>query len=191
MAATRRPADESRALLIEAAAEIIRTEGYAALSARTLAERVGLKRQIVHYYFRTIEELLVSVIQYFGDRGLAHFDQRLGEDPLRAMWEAQADASATTFAFLAMAGHLPRVKVEMKRYVEEFRQRQIKAIAAYFESRGIQPAIPPAAIAIIIQSVSQALGAEASLGATLGHAETRTVMKNMLDQLGKNGRLGS
>jgi len=189
MAASRRPGDESRAMLIEAAAEVIRSEGYAALSARSLAEKVGLKRQIVHYYFRTIEELLVSVVRHFGDQGLAHFTQRLGQDPLRAMWEAQADSSATTFAFMAMASHLPLVREEMKHYMGEFRKLQTEAIAAYFKSRGFKPAIPPAAIAIIIQSVSQALSAEALVGASLGHAETRSVMDKVLRRLAADGHL--
>lgn len=189
MAETRRPAEESRALLIEAAAEVIRTEGYAALTARHLAEKVGLKRQIIHYYFRTTEELLVNVVRYFGDLGLTHFDQMLGEDPLRAMWEVQADSSATTFAFLSMAGHLPLVKAEMKHYMDEFRRRQAEAIAAYFEARGIKPAIPPVAMAIVIQGVSQAMAAESTIGANRGHEETRAVMEEVLHRLGTRGSL--
>ena len=84
MAESRRPAEESRAMLIEAAVEIIRTEGYGALSARRLAEKVGLKRQIVHYYFRTIEELLLSVVRFYGDSGLARMREALRDDPLHA-----------------------------------------------------------------------------------------------------------
>lgn len=176
-------------MLIEAAAEVIRTEGYAALTARHLAEKVGLKRQIVHYYFRTTEELLVNVVRHFGDFGLAHWKQGLGQDPLRAIWEMQADSSATTFAFMAMASHLPLVRAEMKHYMGEFRKLQTEAIAAYLKSRGIQSAIPPAAIAIIIQSVSQALGAESAIGASQGHEETRSVMEAMIQSLATKGRL--
>lgn len=176
-------------MLIEAAAEVIRNEGYAALTARHLAAKVGLKRQIVHYYFRTTEELLVNVVRHFGDVGLAHFKQGLGQDPLRAMWETQADSSATTFAFMAMASHLPLVRAEMKRYMEEFRKLQAEAIAEYLESRGIKSVISPAAIAIIIQSVSQALAAESAIGAHQGHEETRSVMEAMIQNLATNGRL--
>jgi AcrR family transcriptional regulator len=170
-------------MLIEAAVEIIRTEGYAALSARRLAEKVGLKRQIVHYYFRTIEELLLSVVRFYGDSGLARMREALRREPLKALWEVQADASATTFAFVAMASHQPAIRAEMRRYMDEFRQVQTDAIAAYFKARGVKPALPPAAIAILIQSVSQTLAVENSIGATRGHAETRTAIDALLRRL--------
>ena len=53
---------ETRAQLIKLAARLIRDEGCAAVTARRLAEDLGLKRQIVHYYFGTIEDLLIVVI---------------------------------------------------------------------------------------------------------------------------------
>lgn len=189
MADTRRPAEESRAMLIEAAVDVIRTEGYGALSARRLAEKVGLKRQIVHYYFHTIEELLLAVVRFYGDRGLARFAEVIRNDPLRVIWEVQADSSATTFAFMAMATHRPAVKKEMRQYMDKFRQLQTDAITAYYESRGIQPSIPPVAAAIMLQSISAALASEASMGCVRGHAETRTVVEAMLDSLAKDGSL--
>lgn len=178
-------------MLIEAAVDVIRTEGYAALTARRLAEKVGLKRQIVHYYFRTVEELLLSVVRFYGDRGLARFAEVIRRDPLRVIWEVPADSSSTTFAFMAMASHRPAVKAEMIRYMDEFRKLQTEAIADYFASRGIEPSLPPAALAIMLQSVSQALASEASMGATRGHKETRAAIEAMLKTLAKNGQLAS
>jgi AcrR family transcriptional regulator len=178
-------------MLIAAAVEIIRSEGYAALSARRLAEKVGLKRQIVHYYFRTIEELLLSVVRFYGDSGLALMADVMKKDPLRAIWAVQADASATTFAFIAMASHRPAVKAELRRYLEEFQKLQVEAITEYFKSRGITPKIPPAAMALIIQSVSEAISAAAALGSTRGHAETRAVMESLLKNLAEEGRFAA
>src|ERR1700741_4149160 len=106
MAESRRSAELSKTMLIAAAVDIIKTEGYAALSARRLAEKVGLKRQIVHYYFRTMEDLLLAVIRHYGEQGLARFAEAFSSHaPLRVIWETRADASATTFAFMAMATH--------------------------------------------------------------------------------------
>lgn len=191
MAETRRPAEESRSMLIEAAVEIIRTEGYGALSARRLAEKVGLKRQIVHYYFRTIDELLLATVRHYGDRGLAVLSETMRDDPLRAIWEVQADASATTFAFMAMATHRPAVKKEVLRYMDKFRRLQTTAITDYYASRGVRTSVPPVAMAIILQSVSQALSAEASLGCTRGHAETRALVGKLLDALAAGASPGA
>jgi TetR/AcrR family transcriptional regulator len=181
MAATRRPADESRGLLIEAAAEIINTEGYAALSARRLAEKVGLKRQIVHYYFRTMDDLLLAVIRHYGEQGLTRFaDAFATKDPLRVIWETQADPSATTFAFMAMATHSPIIKAELRHYLDAFREVQVSAVASYMERIGVKDGPPAEAAVIILQSVSQALSAESVLGTERGHATVKAVVEEWL-----------
>ena len=177
----RRPADESKILLIEAAVEIIRSEGYGALSARRLAEKVGLKRQIVHYHFGTIEDLLIAVVRHYGDNGLVRLTSALeSDDPLRAIWETDPDASATTFAFMAMAAHNPVVRAEMQRYLEANRDLQVKALSLYFARAGLESHIPPVAAAIIVQSISQSLAAESALGTSRGHLETRAVVEELL-----------
>lgn len=178
---TRRPAEESKVRLIEAAVEIIRGEGYGALSARRLAEKVGLKRQIVHYHFGTTEELLIAVVRHYGDKGLAHLAAALeGEDPLRAIWETDPDSSATTFAFMAMATHNPVVRAEMQRYLDANRELQVQAIAKHLAGTGLQPQVPPIAAAIIIQSIAQSLAAESALGTSRGHLETKGVVQELL-----------
>jgi AcrR family transcriptional regulator len=177
----RRPADESKVLLIEAAVDIIRSEGYGALSARRLAEKVGLSRQIVHYHFGTTEELLLAVVRHYGDNGLAQLAAALeSDDPLRAIWETDPDASATTFAFMAMATHSPVVRAELRRYLDANRDLQAAAISRHLARAGVEASVPPIAAAIIIQSISLALAAEAGLGTQRGHAETKAVVEKLL-----------
>jgi AcrR family transcriptional regulator len=186
MSVTRRPAEVSRALLIEAAVDVIKTEGYAALTARRLAEKVGLKRQIVHYYFGTADDLLLAVVRYYGDSGLKRFAEAFkSQHPLRVLWSVEADASATTFAFMAMATHRPVIRTELRRYLDKFRRLQVEAISDYFDSHGLKPSVPPIAAAIIIQTVSQGLAAEAALGAVSGHTETRAFIEKALLSLAK------
>lgn len=186
MAATRRPGDESKVLLIEAAVEIIRTEGYGALCARRLAERVGLKRQIVHYYFGTIDDLLLAVVRHYGESGLARYSAAFEtcDDPLRVVWETHGDESSTAFAFMAMASHNALVRAEIRRYLDKQRAVQVEALSRYFEQLGIKPKIAPVAMVMLIQSVSQTLAAEHELGARRGHAETSELMQHLLQRLG-------
>ena len=51
---------KTRAQLLLAAAQILCDAGARAVTARRLAEQVGLGRHIVHYYFGTIDELFVD-----------------------------------------------------------------------------------------------------------------------------------
>ncbi|MDE2303696.1 MAG: TetR/AcrR family transcriptional regulator [Sphingomonadales bacterium] len=181
MAATRRPGEESRTLLIVAAVEVINTEGYAALSARRLAEKVGLKRQIVHYYFRTMNDLLLAVIRHYGEEGLARFRKAFASaDPLRVLWEMPADSSATSFAFIAMARHSPVIRAEVTRYLEAFRDLQVEAVACHLARHHTAIPLPPEAIVMILQSVSQSLASEASLGVDRGHEIVRSAIEKLL-----------
>ena len=46
-------------------------EGYAAVTSRRLANKAGLKPQLVHYYFRTMEELFLEVFRRRAEEGSA------------------------------------------------------------------------------------------------------------------------
>ncbi len=181
MAETRRAAAESRALLIQAAAQIINEEGYAALSARTLAEKVGLKRQIVHYYFRAMEDLLLAVVRHYGDESLDRLAGAMQSgDPLRAIWREEPDASATTHAFLAMAKHRPRIRAEIEMYFAKARDLKVEAVTGYLADAGLTSALSPEALVTIIQSIAQGLKAEEALGSRSGHAAVRAIVEGWL-----------
>jgi TetR/AcrR family transcriptional regulator len=181
---------ETRAQLIEAAAKVIRDEGCAAVTARRLAEEVGLKRQIVHYYFGTIEDLLIAVIRRDCDKVHHRIKQALaGEDPLRVIWELGNMVSTTLFEFSAMAIRRKAIQVEMKRYMEEFRRIQIEALTHHLELRGIKSTMPPVATAIVINSISHTLAVERALDVSEGHTETGAVVEEWLRTFALRGNL--
>ena len=64
------PDAKNRALLLDAAEQLMLEEGYAAVTSRRLANKAGLKPQLVHYYFRTMEELFVEVFRRRAEEGL-------------------------------------------------------------------------------------------------------------------------
>ena len=45
-------------------------EGYAAVTSRRVADAAGLKPQLVHYYFRTMEDLFLEVFRRRAEEGL-------------------------------------------------------------------------------------------------------------------------
>jgi TetR/AcrR family transcriptional regulator len=65
MTAERQPPKESgvRDAILDATESIMVEEGYAAVTSRRVAERAGLKSKLVHYYFRTMEDLFVAVYE--------------------------------------------------------------------------------------------------------------------------------
>jgi AcrR family transcriptional regulator len=181
---------ETRVQLIEAAAQIVEKEGYAAVTARRLAEQVGLKREIVHYYFRTIEDVLLAVIRRDGERVRNVLTSALeSQEPLTAIWQGNRHTTATISEFIALAAHRKAIRSEVKRYLEEFRSIQTKALVRHLERRGIKCPLAPVAIVYTIQSLAQTLAIEASLDVSDGHAEVEAVIEESLRAFAERGEL--
>src|SRR4051794_15289205 len=79
---------KTRTLLLDVAEQMIIEEGYAAVSSRRVAAKAGLSAQLVHYYFRTMDDLLLEVYRRRADEGLAKFEQLVETKPsLKDLWD--------------------------------------------------------------------------------------------------------
>jgi TetR/AcrR family transcriptional regulator len=186
MAAGRRRGVEgsaTRAELIDAAATLICEEGYAALTSRTLADRLNLSRKIVHYYFESIDELLIALVQQRAARSLALLEGALASaEPLRAVWEicSNPEQAALALELNALANRRPTVRAEVKKFAEQFRQIQAEALVRHLEERGIQPTIKPIVATVLLTCLSQILALETQIDITLGHEETLELVDDCL-----------
>src|SRR5271155_4449899 len=54
---------ETWALLLDTAELIMREEGYPAVTTRRLAGRMGVSSQLVHYYFRSMDDLFLALMR--------------------------------------------------------------------------------------------------------------------------------
>lgn len=181
---------KTRSDLIKAAEQIIAREGYGALTARRLGEKVGLKRQIVHYYFRTIEDVIVAVIRLRGEKARERLTRALNSDePLRAIWEMRENPLATSaiFELSTLALRRKAVQAEVRRYMVEMRQIQAQAIARYLEQRGLKPNIPPVVSAMIISGMTGVIALESAVGVTEGHAELEALIESWLEAFRERG----
>jgi AcrR family transcriptional regulator len=169
---------EIRAQLIDAAEQIIREEGSGALTARRLAEKVDLKRQIVHYYFGTIDDVLLAVMRRSADKTRERLQRALmSDEPLKVMWQEGHVTTTTSLELLAMAVRHEGARLEIKHNIEEFRGLLTQALTRELERRGLKSAIPPEVVTIVMMAISEALAVEATLGVSMGHAATRTLLR--------------
>jgi AcrR family transcriptional regulator len=183
---------EIRLQLIEEAAKLMKKEGWEAVTARRLAEKLGLKRQIVHYYFSTIEDLLIAVIR----QGTEAIRERLiqdlqGEEPLRVIWELGARIPATIFEFTSMALRRKAIQAEIRRHLIEFRKIEIAAIDRYLQLRGIRPTVSPAVMALVLSSIGHTLTTERVLGTVEGHAQVKDLVENWMQAYAESGGLSA
>jgi len=177
----------SRAQLVEAADSILIEEGAHAISARRVADRAGLKPQLVHYYFKTMDDLLIAVFRRAQEDYLQRHEHALeGAQPLDAIWKMNNEPEGTRrmMEFIALAGRRDAVRAVILESAARFRKLQIAAIERVLKERGADRAeFPPAGVALLMATVSRGLVMEETLGLTQGHAELRTIMKRLLKSI--------
>src|SRR5436309_14441864 len=104
---------KTRAQLVEAAERLLLAEGYAAVTSRRVAAKAGLKPQLVHYYFRTMDDLFIEVFRRRAERALAGFERAIAADSsLRNLWRLNADPRGSGFSieFVALANHRKAIR---------------------------------------------------------------------------------
>jgi AcrR family transcriptional regulator len=173
--------------LLDATERVMRDEGYAAVTSRRIAEEAGLKQQLVYYYFRTMDELLLATFKRRTARALEQLEADLArERPVEALWESlntRVDRKLT-FEFVALANHHEGIREEVARFVILSRRMEAAAVARQFSKQGIDPGpVSPAAAVFMMYCVSLMLGREAATGITEGHDDVRKLMDWALGRL--------
>src|SRR2546429_1216404 len=73
--------------LLDAAERLLVSEGYARISTRRLAQEAGINHGLVHYYFGSMEELFVQVLERFTARLIVRQREMYGaEQPFIEKW---------------------------------------------------------------------------------------------------------
>lgn len=181
------PNAKNRAVLCDAVERVVLSEGSAAVTSRRVAAEAGLKPQLVHYYFATMDDLLVATFQRLAEEGLEHQEAaRNGPNPLRAMWATLCDQRGTALLveFVAMAAHRPALRAAFTVQSTRFRNMLTEVIAESVDSRGASGRWPsPDAIAVLLTGAAQIMIMERGLGVTAGHDAVRAAVADLLDDL--------
>lgn len=174
-----------RARFVDAVEAILREEGYQAVSARQVAGKAGLKTQLLYYYFRTMDDLLLAVVQRVNERRLGRFEEALASpEPLRALWKLNSDPSAATLAaeITSIANHRDAIRAEVVEFATRFRRLQSEAVERLIPSTGDYES---AGIVMIATALARTIVTESVLGLTEGHAEALAIIERMLARFEK------
>src|SRR5271154_1826428 len=78
---------KTRVQLLDAAEQLLLDQGYAAVTSRRVAAMAGLKPQLVHYYFRTMDDLFLEVFRRRADENVERSQRAVTADgSLRTLW---------------------------------------------------------------------------------------------------------
>ncbi len=186
----------TRAKLLDAAERLMLEEGYAAVTSRRVGREAGISSQLVHYYFRTMDDLFLEVFRRRAEEGFGRFAQAIEAQPsLRTIWSSMTDGRGSVFnlEFAALANHRKAIRAEMASYAERFRTMQLDAISSVLATHGTLPAgITPEVVLVAMAGVSQLITLERALGVSGGHDETLAFIERCLEDASPvGGRSGT
>ena len=175
--------------VLDATEEIMLSDGYAAVTSRNVAARVGIQSALLHYYFATIDDLFVAVLRRRTERNADRLTTALtSSQPLRTWWDLAADPRGTAlFVELMAAGnHRPAIRTEVAGVARELRRVQMEALTTLLPEYGIDPTvIPPALFAAALQGLAFGLVTDEAAGYDTAHKEARAAMSKFVARLEK------
>lgn len=179
---------ETRRALLDAAERLMLEEGYAGVTSRRLATSAGLKPQLVHYYFRTMDDLFLALFRRGSEQALERQAHAVdSEQPLWSLWDLSRDrrGTALTMEFTALANHRKAIRAELAASAEKYRAGLLEAFGSVLARYGIdETECPPVVCAVLLTSVSTFLVIEeAVLGMSTGHAETVAFVEDFIRRL--------
>jgi AcrR family transcriptional regulator len=178
---------EKRRRILDATEEIMLTDGYAAVSSRSVATAVGIQAPLVHYHFPTMDDLFVAVLQRRAGRNVERMAEALASaEPLRAWWALASDPRGTALfvELLAAANHRPALKAEVGAIAREVRHMQVAALEALLDQYGIDAALfPPAFLAAAVQGLAFSAVQDQVAGYDTAPDEAIAAMDRLIDRL--------
>lgn len=183
----------TRSQILDATEQIMIEEGYAGVTSRRVAARAGLKSNLMHYHFRTMDDLFIAAFHRLEDR----YDERFARAaaaprPLRALWALGQDAASAKLIleFNALASHRPLVRELIARSARRDRINTAAVLEMLFERYGVDRELyPPKVVAILFAGISRVLSTERALGTDDGHDEALVFVSRLLDGIeGKASR---
>jgi AcrR family transcriptional regulator len=184
----------ARRRLMEATAQIMRDEGYAAATSRRVAALAGVKPALVYYYFDTMDELFLAVLRAGAEISLGEMRQTLTDaDPLRALWRLNSDPRRTGLntEFMALANHRKVIGAELKVYAERVRDIETAAATVALRAHGVDlDEYPPVVISMLVAQMARSMCNEIAIGVTDGHQEMQAFLERFIAQYGATAPSG-
>ncbi|EFC82641.1 TetR/AcrR family transcriptional regulator [Parafrankia sp. EUN1f] len=177
-------AHETRDRIVDATIQLLAREGYGSITTRRIGEVAGVKYQLVHYYFASMEDLFIEAFRRGAEENLARLAEITdGEASLHRFWKVNSDAGASRVMveFVALAQRHPALRLEIAAYARRFRAAQLEfARAALARESLAADHIPPVVILLLTTGLAQLEAHDRLIGFTDGHDETRTWIENWL-----------
>jgi TetR/AcrR family transcriptional regulator, transcriptional repressor for nem operon len=199
MAAPRRIGAETsktRAALLDRAEELMLEEGYAAVTYRVLAARAGVTGGLVQYYFPTLDDLFLAMLERRSARNLERLRAALEsrpDEPLRIAWEFSTDeaGAALLLEFMALANHRKTIRAAILDVIEQTRRAELDALKARWHEYPVPDGLSAEAMLFLLHEIPKMMLREQAVGRSAGHRELRKFVEQRLDAVEPRSRTKS
>jgi AcrR family transcriptional regulator len=173
--AARSAAEEA---LLDAAERLLVEVGYAGITTRRLAREADLNHGLVHYYFGSIENVLVRTLERFTERLIARQREMYAADvpfiekwrtAMRYLVEEDVRYEKVLLELTALSWNKPELRDHIARVNAEWRAVLTEAFAEPRERLGIE--MPLAALVSLVMTFNEGIIVERLSGVTAGHEE--------------------
>jgi AcrR family transcriptional regulator len=171
------PRPKPEEALLDAAERLLVEVGYAGITTRRLAAEAGVNQGLVHYYYGSLENLLVQVLERFTERMIER--QRAmyaAEMPFIEKWRAamrylvaDSDYQKVWWELQALAWNRPELREHVARVNDEWRAVLTEALAKPRERYGLD--MPLEAVVSLVMTFNTGVIQERLTGITTGHQE--------------------
>ena len=175
-ATARQNAEEA---FLDAAERLLVEVGYAAITTRRLAREAGANQGLVHYYFGSMDNLLVRVLERFTEQLIVRQRAMYAADlPFIEKWRQAMRYLDEDFAsgyqkvwyeLQAMAWSKPELRERIAHVTEEWREVLTEAYEQARREHGID--VPIDALVALVVTFNQGMILERLAGIDSGHRE--------------------
>jgi AcrR family transcriptional regulator len=185
---------ETEDAFLDAAERLLIEVGYANISTRRLAEEAGANHGLVHYYFGSMEQLFVRVLERFTERLIARQRAMYAADvPFIEKWrtamsyldeDRESGYQKIWYELQALAWNHPELRERVARVRRQWFEVLVEAFATAAEEYGIDTErFPGAALAALVGTFNEGIILERLSGIRDGHAELLAMIDRWLVSL--------
>ena len=175
------PRSATAEALLDAAERLLVEVGHAGITTRRLAAEAGVNQGLVHYYFGSIDEVFVQVLERFTDRLVARQREMYGsEAPFiekwRTAWRFQEEDLGAGYSKIwmelqALSWSRPDLLPRIAHVNAEWRGVLRDAYERAAEEYGLGDEFPVEALVAMTMTFSQGFALERLEGIDEGHGE--------------------
>ena len=172
-----RPGHETEQALLDAAERLLGEVDASGITTRRVADEAGVNHGLVHYYFGSVEQLLVRVLERFTERLIVRQRELYATDaPFLEKWrtamaylDQDLPYQKIWFELQALAWNRPELQERLAWVHAEWRAVLVEAFAPVHAELGLE--LPPEVLVTLVYTFNEGIMLERLSGIETGHRE--------------------